>query len=411
MIAKPLELIEWADLLALKESAREEGPQIEYKASFKGGIAFEELNDNQRANAIDALAREVIAFLNSTGGDVVVGAQERSNEEPIIEAFTLIPNANAVADRLSQSLSALIEPAQSLIHVRAICPDEQSSGVLVIRANSSVRAPHRSRRSKEAFTRRGRETSPMSMDEIQDLTIRRASNRASKEAELLRRLREIEQNRLFRENLPSNRIHFRLSFMPFTDLALSLNDDLLTKFLGRVPRLSDGTTQVENDVFLRELFGQWRPILRGRRVFQNVTNSDNAEYLSKEIYENGVMISDFAMRTDIRKAENFALSMHNEWFLGYLANSIESMKRVVEAAAQESYGLLGFSCRFDGEAYLVLGRGFFSDSVSFLPGVHAVPPFEVLQSSDFETAFKQLQIDLCAVAGHELKAPFAIVDE
>lgn len=411
MIAKPIDLIEWPDLLALKDSSREEGPQIEYKASFKGGVDFDQLNENQRANAIDAIAREVIAFLNSTGGDVVLGAQERSNEDPVIEGFSLIPNANAVADRLSQSLSALIEPSQSLIHVRAICPDERSEGVLVIRANSSVRAPHRSRRSKEAYTRRGRETSPMSMDEIQDLTIRRASNRASKETELLQRLREIERDRLFREELPTSRIHFRLSFMPFNDLALNLDNDLLTKILGRVPRLDNGTTQIQNDVFFRELYGQWRPILRGRRVFQNITNNENAEYVSKEIYENGAMVSDYAMRTDIRRAEDFALSAHYEWLLGYLANSIDAMKRLIVAAAPESYGLLGFSCRFDGESYLVLGRGFFSDSLSFLPGVHSVPPFEILQPSDFDTAFKQLQVDICAVAGHELGTPFAFVNE
>ena len=152
MIPKPLNEIEWSDIEALKDSGREEDDTIEFKGSFKGGSDFLAFNEKQQAEAVDSIAKEVIAFLNGRGGDVIIGASEFKNDHPKIEVLTPLQSVNATADRLAQSLAALIEPAQTVLGVRAIKqsgPDVE--GIIVVRAPSSLRAPHRSKRTKNCL--------------------------------------------------------------------------------------------------------------------------------------------------------------------------------------------------------------------------------------------------------------------
>ena len=77
MIAKPIEEIEWQDLTALQDAGREEGQQLEYKSSFKGGDDFLGLNEQRKKNAVESLAREVISFLNASGGANVTAQKAR----------------------------------------------------------------------------------------------------------------------------------------------------------------------------------------------------------------------------------------------------------------------------------------------------------------------------------------------
>lgn len=158
MIPKALTEIEWADLEALKESGREESDTIEFKGSFSGGGSdFLALTESQREKAVKGIAREVIAFLNGRGGDIIVGAEEADNAHPSIKEFRLLANVSATADRLAQALSATIEPYQAVLGVRAIRPETGDNGVILLRAPASLRAPHRYTRDRECYIRRGRE--------------------------------------------------------------------------------------------------------------------------------------------------------------------------------------------------------------------------------------------------------------
>ena len=76
MIPRDLQDIEWTDLQRLVSIGREEDDTIEFKRAFKGGDDYLALNDRQREQSLDALAREMLAFLNTRGGDLVVGVSE-----------------------------------------------------------------------------------------------------------------------------------------------------------------------------------------------------------------------------------------------------------------------------------------------------------------------------------------------
>ena len=150
MIPKPLGEITWSDILALQESGREEDDTIEYKESLAGGLDYQALSSGQKDKARDTIAKEVIAFLNGRGGDIVIGVQEGDNDLPKIKAITPLQNVDKTVGSLADSLAAIIEPRQAILAIRAIREhNDDTEGVIIIRAPSSLRAPHRSTQTKE----------------------------------------------------------------------------------------------------------------------------------------------------------------------------------------------------------------------------------------------------------------------
>ena len=187
MIPAELSTISWADIEALIAIGREEDDAIEFKRCFKGGDDYLALGERPKEKALDAIAREAIAFLNTRGGDIIIGVKDAGGAHPRAEAITPVKNPQDTADRLARGLSAVIEPAQTNLAVRALSsPDDPGSGIIIVRARASLRAPHRSKRTLEAYARRGSESVPMPMDEIQDLTLYRTRIR-TEQLELLDR--------------------------------------------------------------------------------------------------------------------------------------------------------------------------------------------------------------------------------
>lgn len=411
MIPKALNEIEWADLEALKDSGREESDTIEFKGSFSGGSDFLALSEAQRERSVKGIAREVIAFLNGRGGDIIVGAEEADNAHPSIKEFRLLANVSATADRLAQALSATIEPYQAVLGVRAIRPETGDNGVILLRAPASLRAPHRFTRDRECYIRRGRESVPMPMDEIQDLTLYRSMARAERTELLDRQFADLSGGRFWNISLDKIRSHFRISFVPDQIGEVDLDQADLSAFFGGDPQLWRGEQTLRNEVAFSHLNAVWRPQLRGRVAIGHYPTSEELLFCSKSIRKSLVLSCDFAVNHPYDVRGSNQLIVHEAWILGFLANSINSIRSVLSRHEAYASGVIRLGVYSTGSQKLVTGDRHWEQVHSLPFGTTFIPDFEVSGLSDFDSIFEQVQIDICAMAGAECHATYAFTKE
>jgi len=411
MIPKQFVEITWDDLVALQQSGREEDDTIEFKEGFSGGIDFEALSEQQRNNAVDGIAKEAIAFLNSRGGDILIGAKERRNDHPVIEELIKLKNVHPIVDRLGQALSATIEPRQNLLSVRAITEGDEADGAVVIRVPSSLRAPHRSTRKRECYVRRGRESVPMSMDEIQDLTLSRSTMRSEQLEELKSLALEVQLDEVGRAKLREQRAHVRLVFVPFNKQAVLLSPEVLGAFKGTTPTLQSQNYKTKNDVGYRGLHGLWKPILRGMRNSEHTRGDDREMYYAKELHESGVFLADFSVVAAFGNIPDGDRVIHYEWIVGFIANALLGIRSATRAAGMPTQGFLTLGYRFDVQTWLSFGEGFSSEAHKLPHNNGIIPPFEIYGDEQFEEVFCQLQTDICALVGENEEYPFIWTSE
>lgn len=409
MIPKPLNEIEWSDIEALRDSGREEDDTIEFKGSFSGGADFLAFNDKQRNDAVDGIAKEVIAFLNGRGGDVVIGAKEFKNEHPKIESLTPVQNVVQTVDRLAQALAAAIEPVQSVLALRAIpSPAGDGTGVIVLRAQSSVRAPHRSRRSKECYVRRGRESVPMPMDEVQDIVLNRAMRRNELNEILNKQFFDIKHSRIGLRSLNVDRSHIRMCYIPDNIEQNDLDSDTLRDFFGHTPQVSNGKNSIRNEIAFEGLSRLWRPQLRGKFVESFGEYGRDFIYSKKAINRNMLMMSEFAIRHEYEQQGVARKVVHYDWIVGFFANSLLSIREVLSLRSQMPQGTLRVVAFFADGHSLGLGERNWGSELLFVPGVTQLPDFPVEGPSSLNPIFAQVQIDICSLAGVECPNPYML---
>lgn len=401
MIPKPLNEIEWSDIEALRDSGREEDDTIEFKGSFSGGADFIAFNDKQRGDAVDAIAKEAIAFLNGRGGDIVIGASEFKNEHPKIEALTPVLNASQTVDRLAQALTALIEPTQSILAVRAIAsPDETSAGIIVVRAPSSLRAPHRSKRLKECYIRRGRESVPMPMDEIQDMALQRNFDRSDRALELERLFNGFEQGVVRRHKLSGDRFHIRLVCLPLSKSQIDLTEANLHDIFDGEPQILHGGHLVPLEDESRPTGMIWHPVLRGRAQTR-VNGSANDEYYSlvgREIRQNGTLVFDGSWRGIDRSAaqQDPIPTVNAVWITDFIACTLWQMREMAASHPNTMPVILQARLLVSGQMRLAPGL----DAIrkhKLEEGLVRLEPFEISSLDEFNPIFAQLQKDLFAL--------------
>lgn len=411
MIPKPLNEIEWSDIEALRDSGREEDDTIEYKGSFSGGSDYLEFNDTKRAKAIEGVAREVVAFLNGRGGDVVIGVREAANDHPKIEEITPIQNIDQTVDRLGQSLAALIEPTQSVLSLRAVRETERATnGVIVIRCPSSLRAPHRFMPDRQCYVRRGRASVPMPMDEVQDLTLSRTSRRNERIDLLNAKIKEITEIRIGSVSLPVNRIHVRCIYVPFQIIEIPIDDQLLMQFSGSNPTVYSGNNKFQNDVAFNSWNRNWRPTIRGRIAADLTEYNGNSAYISKDIRQSGVMLTDMADHFVRELGGKDVVGVYYSWIIGFLANSLQSFKNVLEKQPQLMAGAVQLAMYTASEQNLILGQNHWERPHPLPEGLAAFPYFELTDISEIDSIFRQMQIDVCSLAGVGREQPYSFIE-
>lgn len=400
MIPKALNEIEWSDILALRDSGREEDDTIEFKSSFSGGTDYLEFGDAKRAKAIEGIAREAVAFLNGRGGDIIIGVREAANDHPKIEEITPVLNIDQTVDRLAQSLSALIEPSQTVLGLRAIRQAEGTSeGVIIVRCPSSLRAPHRFTPTKDCYVRRGRSSVPMPMDEVQDLSVQRNSWRIQRLAEIESLFERFEEGAVRRETAQGDRFQLRMVYVPISKQQISISDELIRKIFSQRPEAFDrnGSVQIK-DSFFR--LGLWRPALRGRAQtnLEGNIDSDYRELIGRELRENGSLIFDVSWRYSFTPPGRSAVRqvVPATWIIDFIVNCLWSIRQMMILLPMSMPGYLVVKTNIVGSIELGLdssGR----DLVNLLPLRTDIQPFEINELADLDGALNQLQIDLFAL--------------
>lgn len=176
-LRKALRDLAAADFQALIDDQWIEDELLEFKKtlSTSDGRPDRWLQDGAEigASAKRDLLAEVVAMANTYGGDVVLGIDETDSKPPRAQALVPLPRCVELAHRLEMGARDLIKPQVPMLGVRGI-PIDGDSGLIVLRAPRSRMAPHRLEMSgivKECYRRVSDRTEPMTMREIQELTL------------------------------------------------------------------------------------------------------------------------------------------------------------------------------------------------------------------------------------------------
>jgi Putative DNA-binding domain len=172
-ITKSLSELTQLDLETLREKKWPESQNVE----FKSGLSAEHGQDPWYKDgkvgdyAKRKLFKEIVAMANSSGGRLFLGVEESSEKPPVAENLRPLPRCDDLAESLERAAYDWIEPPLTPMKVKGVRIGDDGGGVVVFDVPSSHNAPHRSK-DLQCYTRRGTESVPMTMYEIQDLTLR-----------------------------------------------------------------------------------------------------------------------------------------------------------------------------------------------------------------------------------------------
>lgn len=219
IFTKPVDELTKADVEALWETELPEGQNVEFKSSLpskKGGDPWLEAQQKVGDHAHDAILKEVVAFANSGGGNLVLGIDETHNHPKRAAGPKPLPKCHDLADRFRLKARDCIDPQLPSIEIAGVEIDggAPGSGIVLFRVPSSRLAPHRLTATLECYVRRADRTEAMTMPEIHDRTFRSQNVFAEIEKRLNERRRwltgRIENWRLRRPT----RLGYRLTAMP-----------------------------------------------------------------------------------------------------------------------------------------------------------------------------------------------------
>lgn len=298
--------------------------------------------------AKEGLFTELVAFANSEGGWLVLGLKETEDKPPRVAGPKLLPDCHDLAERLERAAQEWIDPPAPSLRCRGIeIGDTAGKGVIVCRVPRSPLAPHRlrkSRRTQEAYKRVGEESKPMSMREIQDLTLDRARGQMRVEATF--QAARDRYGLLVPEQLEYKRLlGFQIIAIPRAD-PLVIDRPYLQKELFERQITFAGTRLRGQELPMATIEGSEsgmscqgiRPILRGGQA--TWTRLYDAGFLRPEqLYENlcrvevleSGVVSMVVKTTDVGDDER-PLGLSLRWILADLANAL----RIVERARRRA---------------------------------------------------------------------------
>ena len=406
MIRKEFEAITEEDLRGLCETKRAEDERIEFKRAFKGGSNLSLMPDSQRDKAIAALAKEVVSFLNHTGGDLVVGIAE--DDEGAADTLSPIEDAADAAERLRRSFQARVEPEPRAMRIRnfAATGSAEKAGYIVIRCEPSLQAPHRIVQSKEFYIRKGSEAAPMDISEVHELTLRTVAEASRTRDRLSEHLESVQRAIANNRHLTGPGFQARVVYAPLQPLQVSLEDQTLGAVRVAANAFFHQGRETSNDVAFRTLGANWRPVLRGKLIERWVAGgeTERAGYASKRIQTDGTIIFDWFSRY-IPEGLN-APGVHFEWFQGFLAEISHGLRNFEKVAQIDTNAVIGLIMRTEplhgNLPHLLIGSGIFESEKHPFPAVervHKLPLFHVREQGDYNGFFQQAQKDLLHICG------------
>ncbi len=151
--------VSFVDLQALKDNQIPESHTLDYKRDFPA-----------ERDARASLAADVVAFANTRGGDLILGADE---QDGFISQFVPIQfdNRDEALRSLQSALVDLIEPKVPGVHIEAVAvPD--GGYIVIVRTPASFQAPHRVRKTGVFYTRTSTSIDPMDITTLRNAFLR-----------------------------------------------------------------------------------------------------------------------------------------------------------------------------------------------------------------------------------------------
>jgi hypothetical protein len=298
----PTHEITFAEIEQLASSQAEEGPTLEFKEtlSTSDGKPDRWFRDQSGVGRVarDDIAKEVVALANAYGGIVIVGIAETDDNPRRAQrlASPLMPRVVDCAEQLAQSLRDLVEPPLPQFEVRGIPRTAAGEGVVFIRIGSSPSAPHGFGRPAASYVRRGANSEPLTMRDLQSMfwesrtRIERIERRREEQSSAAKRLwTEWSTGRLLNPKPDTARprsgpsILFRCSLFPLISMDISNFPDHFANSDARFPRPFGAEG---NPVELPEWMRQWG---RRYRAVEHEGNVGEQRYWRASIEADGVV--------------------------------------------------------------------------------------------------------------------------
>ena len=364
---KPLDQLDQEDIRELEREETPEGQLFEIKGSVPGKDGPDPWHEpvkegRSRSGLRDYAKREIFtelsAFANTDGGWCIIGLEETSGRPKRVKNYRPVPECHELAARLEQAARDWFDPPVPSLRCRGVEMEDSAEGVVVCRVPPSPEAPHRLnvKITQQAFRRDGDESRPMSMREIQDLTIEKARGMARVDQAFAAR-----QTNYLLVRIPESEdlkaIGFRITLVPLSrPLAIDrpyAHEDLFERQSSIMGSFAGGESlglpAIDGNIPGRTTSPP-QPILRGGqrlwrwhflKGFPNREKRYN-EIALVEVYRDGTV--------DIIVKSNFAppgLSMH--WILAEAANAFRIVERTrLLGGNPDAEYVMEIELRYDG---------------------------------------------------------------
>ena len=403
-LTKPVDELTAEDIQELVDRAVQEGENVEFKRglSSSGESHSPQASTTITENDKRSLVKEIIAFANSYGGRLFLGIEEGDDEPPSAKEIIPIPDCADLAERLSRSCGDSIDPPMLRLNVNGVRTQDDGSGIIVFDVPRSIRAPHMSKRDNRAYRRRGSESVPMDMRDIQDMTLRLASRHSEIEAEFGRRKTSFDAwTKNFQLENEEGGYCLRLSFVPLDDVDIGrvhFKPDVAPQFINMQGYLKQ-ETQASVQLFSPESFRQFRPVVRGTCLSEKF--SPIGVWFDAYVWENGGLEIWFGNSNKFGSN----LVLFSPWLGNFFANGFRNVERIRRYADLPllSYGLETQLTVYGGPMILrEFGDNYFSGYEAQLPvGEHVMPRSEVGSVDCFDGLITQNFTDWFNLAGKE----------
>ncbi len=392
MFSKPLSALTADDIDRLAKDQVRESDVVEFKEALSGKGGPDPWHRGAAGigpAARDKVVNEIIAFANAHGGTLVLGIAESSDKPARAEKVAPVPRCADLAERLSRALADTVEPPLAPFPAVVPVPIDGDAGVVVFQVATSRNAPHRHRSTLQGHVRRGEQAVPMTMREIQDLTLQVERGLAGIE-------RRFEQRAKMAAKWTPSKAAFtlRATAIPLSSVQVPgvPGDTSIYPGLHRVPgKFANGAQAVAQ---FPVHFSRWRPMLRGALTEER----GEAKGYRVELQRDGLIEFVLAVENDER------LRLYAAWFMGVACNSLIAIERTRQAAGTPAieYGL---------DLAIVVPRE--PVVVEAFAGIHfqfgpieppgcALPRYSVGDRSTFEELLDLIQRDFWNAAGQNI---------
>ena len=389
MFDKPLSAVTAADIDQVTKDEVHESDVVEFKEalSTKDGRddAWYASADKIGDRARDSIIHEVLGFANAHGGTLLLGIKESDNHPKRAVGIRAIPRCADLAARLPHYFRDLVEPPLAPHPIVVPVETDGRGGVILVGVSPSRNAPHRHKATLQSYMRRGEHTQPMTMRDIQDLTLQ-----VERGLNLLERQFSDSAARFKMLCRPSTAMAVRATALPLSRVSVPIphNADVIPP----VGRFSGLVGDRKVSLVLPHAPETFRPILRGLRAH----NEDDAAEVVIEVRETGVLEIFF----NRREGDGQRNVIYLGWLLGAACNAlaIADYLRIAAGAPGTEYGLE--LAVYDGGSLAVAAFGGQEYGVRrWLAGSTTFPRYQVGDRAGFSDVVQLIERDFWNGAG------------